>query len=90
MHTKEALLLACALLCPYVPVAKLLHCAMKTSQGGREETTLRSCKCHKSLHILGGWWPWPSAICYCMSVLEDGGGLLGHRHSALTQLGPNL
>ena len=64
-------------------MAKLLHCvriacsahAMKPSQGGREETTLHLCRCHKGLHILGGWWPWLRAICCCMSVLEDGGSL---------------
>ena len=31
---------------------------------------------HKGLHILGDWWPRPSAICCCMSVLEDGSSLL--------------
>ena len=50
---------------------------MKPSQGGREETTLHLCRRHKGLHILGGWWPWPSAICCCVSVLEDGGSVLG-------------
>ena len=35
------------------------------------------CRRHKGLHILGDWWPWPSATCCCMSVLEDGGSLLG-------------
>ena len=48
------------------------------------------CRRHKGLHILGDWWPWPSAICCCVSVLEDGAAFLGHRHSALTPLGPNL
>ena len=48
------------------------------------------CRRHKGLHILGDWWPWPSAICCWVSVLEDGGSLVGHRHSALTPLGPNL
>ena len=51
--------------------------AMKPTQGGREETTLHLCRRHKGRHILGGWWPWPTAICCCMSVLEDGGCLLG-------------
>ena len=51
--------------------------AMKPSQGGREETTLHLCRRHKGLHIPGGWWPWPSTICYCVNVLEDGGSLLG-------------
>ena len=32
---------------------------------------------HTNLHIFGDWWPWPRAICYCVSVLEDGGSLLG-------------
>ena len=34
---------------------------------------------HKSLHILGDWWPWPSPnlLLRCVSVLEDGGSLLG-------------
>ena len=50
---------------------------MKSSQGGREETTLHLCRRHKGLYILGGWWPWPSAICYFVSVLEDGGSLPG-------------
>ena len=35
------------------------------------------CRRHKSLHILGDWWLWRSAICCCASVLEDGGSLLG-------------
>ena len=47
------------------------------SQGGMEETPLHLCRHHKGLHILGDWWPWQSAICCCMSVLEDGGSLLG-------------
>ena len=34
------------------------------------------CRHHKGLHILGDWWPWPSTMCCCVSVLEDGGGLL--------------
>ena len=48
-----------------------------TSQGGREETPLHLCRCHMSLHVLGAWRPWPSAICCCVSVLEEGGSLLG-------------
>ena len=48
------------------------------------ETTLHLCRRHKVLHIPAGWWPWPSATCCCLSVLEDG------RLSALTQLGPKL
>ena len=51
--------------------------AIKPSQGGREETTLYLCRRHKVLHIPGGWWPWPSATCCCLSVLKDGGSLLG-------------
>ena len=47
-----------------------LHClcnacnahAMKPSQGGREETNLHLCRRRKGLHILGGWWPWPSKM----------------------------
>ena len=35
------------------------------------------CRHHKDLRILGGWWLWPSAICCCVSMLEDGGSLLG-------------
>ena len=50
---------------------------MKPSQGGREETPMHLCRGHKGLHILGDWWPWPSVICCCVSVLEDGGSLLG-------------
>ena len=50
---------------------------MKPSEGGREETTLHLCSRHKGLHVLGDWWPWPREICCCVSVLEDGGGLLG-------------
>ena len=50
---------------------------MKPSQGGREETPMHLCRRHNGLHILGDWWPWPSTICYCVSVLEDGGSLLG-------------
>ena len=37
---------------------------------------LHVCRRHKVLHIPGGWWPWPSAICCCLSVLEDVGSLL--------------
>ena len=66
-------------------LGKLLHCVrtacsaytMKPSQAGREETTLHLCRRHKGLHILGGWWLWPSTICYCVSVLEDGGSFPG-------------
>ena len=66
-------------------MAKLVHsvrtaCSantMKPSQGGREETPMHLCRRHKGLHILGGWWPWPSAICCCVGVLEDGDSLLG-------------
>ena len=76
-----------ALRAHYVGTACSAH-VMKPSQGGREETHL--CRRHEVLHILVGWWLWPSTICYCVSVLEDGGSLLGNRHSALTQLGPNL
>ena len=75
-----------------------LHCertacnadTMKPSQGGREETTMHLCKRHKGLHILGDWWPWPSAMCCCVSVLEEMATFWGQRHSALTPLGPNL
>ena len=59
-----------------VGTARSAH-TMKPSQGGREETTLHLCNRHQGLHILGGWWPWPSTICCCVSVLEDGGSLLG-------------
>ena len=53
--------------------AKLVHCV----QCRHNQTTLHLCRRHKGLHILGDWWPWPSTICCCVSVLEDGGSLLG-------------
>ena len=52
--------------------------AMNPSQGGREETTLHLCRHHKGLHILGGWWPWPSAIC------SEMGSPLNNSHAAMT------
>ena len=66
-------------------VARLVRCVrtvcsadtMKPSQGGRGETTLHLCRRHKGLHMFGDWWPWPSASCYCVSVLEDGGRAIG-------------
>ena len=63
---------------------------MKPSWGGREETPLHLCRCHKSLHILGDWWPWPSAICFCVSVLEDGGSLMGTWAFCLHPIGAQL
>ena len=50
------------------------------------------CRRHKGLHILGDWWPWPwpSAICCCVSVLEDGGSLLGTQAFCLDPIGAQL
>ena len=49
------------------------------------ETTLHLCSHHK-----GGWWPWPSAICCCVTVLEDGGSLLGTEAFCLDPIGAKL
>ena len=57
------------MLCIGQVVALCAHCVgtvcnahtMKPSSGGKEEITLHLCRRHKGLHILGDWWPWPSA-----------------------------
>ena len=48
------------------------------------------CRRHKGLHILGDWWPWPSTIYCCVSVLEDGGSLLGTQAFYLDPIGAQL
>ena len=75
MHCAHCERTACALRGHIVCTARNAD-TIKLSQEGREETPLHFCRRHKSLHILGGRWPWPSAICCCVSVLEDGGSFL--------------
>ena len=51
---------------------------------------LNVCRRHKDLHILGDWWPWPSTICGCLSVFEDGGYLLETYAFCLDPIGAQL
>ena len=63
---------------------------MKPNQEGNEETTLHLCRHHKVLHIPGAWRSWPSATCCCLSMLENGGSLLGTMAFCLDAIGAQL